>query len=153
MLIYFWGDENILELEVVVVQPCQCAKYDWMVHLTMINFLMSISPQLKNVFEKRKNKTSYFCYKTVQCKSFPSYHSLSSFISWEVVRNAKISGPSTDQSNRSDFEKTPSEPRASNHLRNSAQWHCCRNWHVSHITLQYHFFQIFQYVTLFSYWR
>lgn len=92
-----WGDENILELEVVVVQPCQCPKYDWIVHLTIINFLMSISPQLKNAFGKRKDKISYFSYKTVQGKSFPIYYYLSSFISWEVVRNAKISGPSTDQ--------------------------------------------------------
>lgn len=33
----FWDDENILELAMIVVHPCECTTDPWVIHATVVN--------------------------------------------------------------------------------------------------------------------
>lgn len=38
--VYRWGDRNVLELVVIIVQPCNYAKNHWTVHFKMVKFML-----------------------------------------------------------------------------------------------------------------
>lgn len=52
------GDENVLELVVMVVQPCEYTKHYWLVHFKVVNFIIEIECDHFSVKLLLKNKTN-----------------------------------------------------------------------------------------------